>query len=491
MRILAIFWVVLLFGCSGGCAGAGSETGAAIEHGGGESSHAASGGDAAATGGETRPRIAGPLAPAHLARPGQWLGAAPLSHTMLRGGDGATHLGVWVDVPRDAAGDVPRPPLAISLVIDASGSMAGEKIRHARMAASRLVDSLSDGDVVGLYTFADRVQEIALPTTVGPDSRRHLLRMISEVRSGGSTALHAGVATGQRELRRVSTQSHPIRRVLVISDGLANVGPSRPEDFAHLARQGAHEGIQVSAIGVGLDYSEHTLGALALNSEGRMYHLEHSEQLASILDSELNLLSQTVALNAVVELSPSAGVTLEGLEVGRAEHVGRRLRIPLGALYAGQERELLVRARVSTEAGDIRELASVRLTYDLADRSRSADQQVVLRYGVSDDTGAVEASYDSRVESLLASHRAAEKQERAAEMLNRGESQQAALVLEEAEADLQIAVQKAPALKKGRLREARRKVGRRKVKAAAARTRAESRGQALEAYDDAMGLRGY
>ena len=61
-------------------------------------------------------------------------------------------------------------------------------------------------------------------------------------------------------------------------DGRANVGPSSPEALGDLAARGTEDGVQVSAIGVGLDYDERTLGELARRSSGRMYHLEEPSQ---------------------------------------------------------------------------------------------------------------------------------------------------------------------------------------------------------------------
>ncbi|MGD8858916.1 MAG: VWA domain-containing protein [Myxococcales bacterium] len=410
---------------------------------------------------------------------------------MLAGGNGATHIGVWVDVPSDVAAAGARPAMALSLVIDASGSMAGAKMRHARIAASRLVEALADGDVVSIIAFDDRVTTVAPPTRIDAAGRRELLRRISQVRDGGSTALHAGIEAGQRALDQTSVSLHPVRRVIAISDGLANVGPSHPSQFAKLAERGAARGIQVSAIGVGLDYSEQTLGALAMHSEGRMYHLSDPAQLAAIVDSELDLLGQTAALDAVVEITPAPGVVLERLEVGRAEHVGRSLRVPLGVLYAGQQRELLVRARVETAEGARRALCEVELRFDAPDRDRTERQQVALDYALSDDPGAVEASYDARVESLLASHRSAEQQRIAAELLNRGQTREAAAALQIAEDELDVAVRKAPASKKGKLRRARGQLTERKARAASASTPREAREQALESYDAMMGLQGF
>ena len=76
-----------------------------------------------------------------------------------------------------------------------------------------------------------------------------------DIAAMAAQARDGGIEAGQGAVWR-APQSHPIRRVVVISDGLANVGPSAPAAFADLAQRGTERGIQVSSIGVGLDYDD-------------------------------------------------------------------------------------------------------------------------------------------------------------------------------------------------------------------------------------------
>lgn len=483
-------WMLVVVGCLMGCGATGAAgqagvgSGTTAEAGTSEAGAPVSASAGAATPGGQALAVAGG------ARGKRWMSAAPLSHSVLSGGGGETFVGVWVDVPADAAGDHGRPPMALSLVIDASGSMAGAKIRHARMAATQMVESLGDDDIVSVFAFDHVVRQLTPPMPLSADNRRRILRSISELRDGGQTALFGAVRAGQQALR-TAPASHPIRRVVVVSDGLANVGPSAPEDFAKLATAGAEAQVQVSAIGVGLDYDEHTLGALAMHSEGRMYHLEQPEQMAAILQQELQLLSRTVASGAFVELTPAPGVTLRAPKDGRAQQLGRRLLLPLGTLYAGQERELLVPALLPTAGQGKHPLADLRLVYDRHGTDRTDSESLSLQYGLSADVHAVEASYDGRVEALVAALHAAEQQQRAATLLNAGDHEQAADALEEAESQLAIAVQRAPEKKKGKLRALKSRAGRKKQRARAARSPKAQRAEALSNYDDALEMKGY
>src|SRR5262249_36122206 len=152
----------------------------------------------------------------------------------------------------------------------------------ARMAATSLLETVNEGDIVSIYTFDSVVREIAPPTVIGPSSRGDLIRRIGTIVPMGSTNMYDGLRTGEARASQAPA-THPVRRVVIISDGIANVGPCSLDDLGNLAAQGTESGVQVSAIGVGMDYDEHTLSSLAVRSSGRLYHLAEPSQMATIL----------------------------------------------------------------------------------------------------------------------------------------------------------------------------------------------------------------
>jgi Ca-activated chloride channel family protein len=234
-----------------------------------------------------------------------------------------------------------------------------------------------------------------------------------------------GLSLGESQVAR-APQTHAVRRVVLLSDGQANVGPSTPEALGLVAERGLAQGAQVTSLGVGVDYDERTLNALAVRSSGRLYHLGDLGEMASILRREMDLLGSTVASDAFVEVVPAPGVQLSPEPGMHSEWSGGgTLRIPLGVLFGGQHREALVRARfrdASAWSGAARPVASVRLHFhDPSEGDLDRVQEVIARVQTTTDSGAVAAHTNARTRSIMAVQDAARLQMHAAEEVNQGQ----------------------------------------------------------------------
>ena len=431
--------------------------------------------------------------------PETWLGAAAEGDLLLTG-TVETSLGVWVDVPDQAQSHrrAPRPPLDVALVIDTSGSMAGAKIDNARQAASTLVSSLKDGDIVALDTFSDAARTVIPPTRLDRESRRAMLQAIRGLGPSGSTNMFDALNLAERQMA-AAPPSHALRRVVVISDGIANVGPSSPETLGAIAERGTRLRAQVTSLGVGNDYDERTLNALAVRSSGRLYHLTEPREMATILKGELDLLDATVASDAVLEVVPAPGVQLVGADGVRTEWAGgNTLRIPLGALHSGQHREALVRVRLTDPGmfeGNDHALASVRLRFrDARDGDLERVQETVARTQLTTDAAAVAQHVSSRTKAIALIQDAARLEMAAAQRINEGAFTDADKELARAEQTLasQAAAVTAPAEKK-RIAVAQSQVAAARAAAQAmpSKPKASQRTDALEMNASGMKSLGY
>lgn len=423
-----------------------------------------------------------------------WIDGAPVRTQVVVGDDGRTHVGVWVTAPDTAPGVAERAPVALSLVVDTSGSMAGEKIAHARMAAASLLEALRPGDQISIYAFASNVVQIAGPTVVSRHSVPGLMQRIRMLQATGSTALHDGLAAGLSHVQRAPA-SHPVRRVVVISDGRANVGPADPDALGNLAAAGTEYGAQVTAIGVGLGYDEATLGAMAVRSSGRLYHLAEPAQMASILEEELQLLAATVATDAVLVILPAPGVEVLGVDSMGARLEDGAIRVPVGALHAGQNREVLFRARLDTANLGDRPLATARLVYRDPRRAQAEHTQVArLSYRVVRDRRAAARSVAPRVHAMVATHEASQAQLAAVQYLNSGDGAAAERALRRAQRVYDEAASVAPASpEREELRRRSQRAGSTadRARAAGAAGGAAARGAALDLNSAAMDDLGY
>ena len=356
---------------------------------------------------------------------GPWVGAAADSDVLLaRGGD--AFVGVWVDIPEGTRAKV-RAPVDLALVVDTSGSMEGAKIQAARASARTIVQRLAEGDVISVDTFSDHARTLVAPVVITPETRARVLSAIAELGTGGSTNMAEGLELAEMHVAQ-APHDHPVRRIVMISDGQANVGLSSPQALGELAQRSLALGAQVTSLGVGFDYDERTLDAIAERTSGRLFHVGDPREMTATLEHEIDLLAATVADQASLEIVPAPGVVLVSVEGARIEGgPNGAVRIPLGTLYAGQHREALVRMRLTESAsGAQRALASVRLQFhDPAENDVERVQEVLARATVSDDPVAVASHANAKTHAMMAMVEAAKTEIQAAQDVGSGNFMQA------------------------------------------------------------------
>jgi Ca-activated chloride channel family protein len=409
--------------------------------------------------------------------------------TLLMGSNGQAQMVIDLTAPALPRA-TQRPAMSVALVIDRSGSMAGDKMGNAISAAASFIQNLSDGDVVAIYAYDDVVDQLAPPTPVNAATRPGLLAAVGQLFPRGSTNLHGGLMAGVAALSRPGAE-RPLRRVILISDGLANVGPSSPIQLGQAAANASYSGISVTAIGVGLDYDEAVLGALAVRSGGRFYHLQEPGQMAIILQSELEALTQTVARGLSIELIPAPGVQVLDATGADVVRNGRRVQLRLGDMLGGQSRAVVVDLRLPTAGGPERQAAQLIMSYQAASSgaNREASDQVI--YQISRSPASVQASVTPRYALLVERHQAALAQQRAAEMLGRGESDGAGNVLQ---AQAQQLRRRARAIGGAEGQEMEQEAQRAETaerRARRANSRPARRAAQLDMADDALGSLGF
>ncbi len=317
-----------------------------------------------------------------------------------------------------------RTPVNLALVIDKSGSMSGDKIEHAREAALEAVRRLSAGDIVSLIMYDNGVQTLIPARRVGDGEA--LSAAIAGIHASGGTNLHGGVVAGAAELRK-HIEGGFAHRVLLLSDGLANVGPQTPEALGSLGAQLVREGISVTTIGLGLDFNEDLMTRLARRSDGNTYFVQNSHDLGRIFNEELGDVLSIVARRLVVEIDFPAGarpVRIVGRE-GRVED--RRVLVELNQLYDGQEKFALVEVELEpAKRGSSREVARARVRYEDAAAARSASQSARVAASFTAEREEVVQAANHRVQADYADNRLAEAKDEVVALVDAGRRDEAA-----------------------------------------------------------------
>jgi Ca-activated chloride channel family protein len=136
-----------------------------------------------------------------------------------------------------------RAPLNISLVVDRSGSMSGEKLRYVKKAVEFVIQNLNPGDYLSIVQYDDQVQVLSPSAPVTDKSA--LLRLVASIREGGSTNLSGGMLEGFNQVKITRKEGY-VNRVLLLTDGLANVGITDPSQLYNIVQR------QLQENGIGL-----------------------------------------------------------------------------------------------------------------------------------------------------------------------------------------------------------------------------------------------
>jgi Ca-activated chloride channel family protein len=273
-----------------------------------------------------------------------------------------------------------RAALNLALILDRSGSMSGEKLRYVQQAALHVIDLLDARDRVALVAYDDRVTLLSPSEPVTDSVRAELKSKIQQLTPGGWTDLSGGWLEGCRQIAEHQAE-RGINRALLLTDGLANRGITDSEELAHHARQLCQRGVLTSTFGVGLDFNEHLLEALANHGGGHFYYIERPDQIPDVFRRELGELLSIVAHEALLRIEIPRGVAIELLGDLPHEREQDRLRIYLGDLHAGSERTLYSRVLTPPDAPGTGLAIRAELGYaDLDGKAASTSAEILFSY---------------------------------------------------------------------------------------------------------------
>jgi Ca-activated chloride channel family protein len=275
----------------------------------------------------------------------------------------------------EAPGTANRTPLNISIVLDRSGSMDGSKLHAARDAAAMLVQRLAPEDMVSVVAYDDQVTTVAEPAS---GTSVHLTNQIRAIHAGGSTNLSGGWLRGRDHVACNNTPKNA-NRILLLTDGLANVGITDHERLVGMCAQANEHGIRTTTIGFGQDYDENLLGRMAEAGGGHMHYIEHSDQAAAIFGEELSGLLSLAAQNLTLTIQPTDAAAMVAVHHSYPRYeTADGLRLELGDLYAREPKLVLIEMLVTSLAPAAVDVARLTLQAAVLGENRSIEQQEIV-----------------------------------------------------------------------------------------------------------------
>jgi Ca-activated chloride channel family protein len=258
-----------------------------------------------------------------------------------------------------------RPPLNFSVALDRSGSMEGEKIRQAREAVKYCIEQFLPTDRFSLVIFDDAI-DVLIPSQL-VQNKNAMKATVSEVAARGMTNLHeAWVKSGLQVSEHLNPQA--INRVLLVTDGLANQGLTNPDIIVTQAKELAARGVSASTIGIGDDFNEDLLGAMAQAADGNAWHVEGPDDMQRIFAVELEGLLAQFAHTVTLGFIPADGVRITDVLNDFEQNEAGRYRLP--NLQMDEPLDVVVRLRVPAQSSwTTLRLLDVKLGYTMPDKA--------------------------------------------------------------------------------------------------------------------------
>lgn len=355
------------------------------------------------------------------------LGVSPVYNIMQSGEKQTTWIRVGLKGFKLEA-DKKRPGVNLALVLDKSGSMQGEKIARAREAAIDAINLLEDNDIVSIITY-DSTVNVLVPATKLTD-KQMVIDKIKGIMPSGNTALFAGVSKGAAEVRKF-LEKERVNRVILLSDGLANVGPSSPGELGSLGKSLVKENITVSTLGLGLGYNEDLMVQLASTSGGNHLFIEKASELADIFRKEFDDVVSVVAQEIDINVTIPEGIRPIRVLGNDADITGQKIVTRLAQIYSEQDRHVVIEVELPAAEDKAKlNLATVTVTYANMKTHEADKLSANAKCEFSADPEAVKKSMNSSVLADVVALESSERSKMATVYFDQGNFDACRLVLQ-------------------------------------------------------------
>lgn len=334
---------------------------------------------------------------------------------------------VMLELAAPPAKPLQRPPLDVVVVLDRSGSMSGAPLASVTTATAQLLHLAGPDDRIGVVAFDDQVQLVLPLTQHNPDTATGA---VLGIEAGGSTNLSGGWL---KALEMLVAKQRPdaLRRIILLTDGHANVGITDPAELVPFVKSGYARGVTTSCVGFDAGYDEHLLAALADAGMGNDYWCDGPDHTTKVFADEFGGLASVVAQNVSVEIVPSSRVAATAvLNEFPITEMPRGLQVALGDAYGGERRRLVAKfhLRPAQAAGPI-EVAELVIRWAAVSGDVALHTVRVPVVVTAGDTDSADGGADHEVTEEVVRLEVARTRKRANEAADRGDFTGAAEML--------------------------------------------------------------
>ena len=244
-----------------------------------------------------------------------------------------------------------RAPLNLSLVLDVSGSMSGDKIVNLKKSVVKLIQQLSEKDTVGITIFTDFVEECFIPAKMTSDNKTKAIAEVNKLTAQNMTNMSGGMLKGFEQLKKTELVDGTIHRMLLFTDGQANEGLIRKEQFNEMAtNQIKDTKMTISCFGYGADHNADILKNIADTGKGNFYYIDNVEDMGKTFARELGGLLSCCAQNITISLQMKKGAgefieVLNDLTVNSSDN--QFIGVTFDDIYSEEEKHLLVKMKLN------------------------------------------------------------------------------------------------------------------------------------------------
>ena len=335
-----------------------------------------------------------------------------------------------------AASATVRSSQGVVFVIDRSGSMGGGRLELVKQTILELLSRLNRKDFLSVVSFDDSAIVEVEMKRVSEHNMSEVRRRIGDIRSGGSTNLEMGYRKGIEQAALAGVET----KIVLLSDGQANAGVVDPALLGQLAARVTEHLISTSTIGIGTDYDERILDALAVASHGNHFAAINLGEAVDGLTAEFDdLLNKTVAnLKVSIELAPRfAG---EGASILKTQYLrkfttqGGLAKAELGDMCSDEEKNFVFELNLADADfvdGVSERAAKIKIEWlDLAtNQVRSLQSELNVSVVKAEDY--VEPARDEDVLAEVATIRMQVRKEYAIQLMREGRALEAQALMAE------------------------------------------------------------